>query len=323
MSRTALRSFIALGISISLAAACGDDDGGDDGNGGSAGNAGSNGMSGSSGSGTGGTTAGSSGSAGMAGSSGSANGGTGGGGQGGQGGGQGGSPSNGGSAPDIDAGDAGLDGSVDDEPDGSVGTGGTGGAGGTGGSGGSGGGGSTPDCPAVQNVIDANNNQDIGIVRVLFEDDTVAIRNLATPVEGDAGASTLSLSSVFLCNGPEDCVDLGEDGDCDVFELEVGEEAVCEVPDVLDTDGGELSLTNALPTDPGVFIRSYLAWGVFVSPDIPGAGTTSLEDLASAGGPAAFWDADARIDAPTGTEDAIFADGDLGDADTYDVCTQD
>lgn len=319
MSRTALHCFLALGISVSLAAACGDDDPTfPDGNGGNAGNAGSSGMAGS-----GGSSGGSSGSAGMSGSGGSSGTGGTGGAQGGTGGGSGG---DGGSAgdDDPDAGDGGPDGSVV-EPDAS--TGGTGGAAGTGGTGGAGGSGSTADCPANQNGIAvANNNQELAIVRVLFDGaGQVVIRNVATLPDGGAGA-TQPLASVFLCNGPDLCVDLGEDGDCtetgEDDDLLFGEEATCDVPGVLAEAAGELALLNAPAASESSFIRSYVAWGNVVSaePERDAGTVDSLEVRADDG---QFWTLTDRIPAPAGGQDAIYAIGNLGVEAGYDVCTED
>ena len=329
MSRTALRCFLALGISISLSAACGDDEGGDGsgGSSGNAGNAGSNGMSGSSGAsgsaGNGGS-AGSAGSSGASGSSGAA-------GQGGGNGGDGGSSGQGGSAGEEP--DGGPDGAVVEEPDastggtgGAAGTGGTGGSAGTGGSGGSG---STADCPANQNgIVNANNSQELAIVRVLFDGaGQVVFRNVLEAIEGDAGATTQSLQSVFVCNGPENCFDVSEDGNCtesgdDDGDLLAGEEATCDVPGTLAEVGGELALTNAVAASESSFVRSYVAWGNAVSvPPERDAGTVdSLEVRAEDGD---FWTLGDRVAAPTGTQDAIFATGSLIVETGYTVCTQD
>ena len=178
------------------------------------------------------------------------------------------------------------------------------------------------DCPLTQTgIVTANNDQELAIVQVLFDDDQIVIRNVLEAIEADAGATRQSFQSLFICNGPNNCVDVSVDDDCTEIGggnddgLFSGEEALCDVPGTLLEAGGELALTNDEADQVGVIVRSYLAWGVFASVP-PTGGTTSLEDLA-----VTFWTDGARIAAPAGTENAIFAIGDLEVVGGYDVCT--
>jgi hypothetical protein len=317
MSRTAC-CFLALGISVAaFAAACGDDD---DGGGGTGGNGGS-GASGGSGGGNTAGSAGSAGSAGEGGAGGDTNGGAGGttAGTGNAGTGNAGT---GGSAGNGNAGAAGAgtvepDGGVPDsgvvvEPDSGVIV--------------DAGGNPEPvdsgvngDCGGFTTGIaniDAPNNQDVVIARVIFNNDdttaTVVLRVIAAGGFEFGGGQQ-------LCWGATDdeCIEV-DDGLTGTPSL-----LNAEIPVVIGTidspvaaDEGEVLFANDFATaDPGTSF-AYLNWNDHVSADPAGPAAT-LETLAGA-----FWTAGASVTL-TGAENAIFVNGDTTTDADFGVCTAD
>jgi len=340
MTRTA-SCFFALSIGIALAAACGDDDGGDGaggagggggsgGAGASGGAAGSGGEAGSGDAGTGGTSAGTGGSsAGTAGSSagtGGSSAGT-----------AGTAGSNtGGAAGSGEEPDAGPDGSVEGDagPDASVGgSAGTAGSAGTGGSGpvDSGINGDCADFATAAAAIVAQDNQEIVISRVIFNttNDTaiVAFRavdapfNFATPMKICGGTSA---------GEDENCVDVQTLVDDELLPdiLALNTEVTVTVEQVF-PEGGEIVLGTNFPSEPAANTSAYIAWGEAFTSDAPTVGggdaweTRAVED--------GFWQATERVD-PDNAENALILGGNPGDvtnngnsslADGFGVCTAD
>jgi hypothetical protein len=297
---TTTRCLFALGLSVSLFAACGDDD--DDGfGGGSGGRAGSSGGGGRAGTGgggtgggTGGTTAGTGGS--TAGTGGSTAG------TGGSTAGTGGSGATGGSDP----GDAGPDatadgGDVDPPTDGGV---------------------EPIACPDLDDALDdadGDGSQGVIIARVVFEGANAVVTFKA--INGD-----------FTFGPPQELCTGSEEGDCDdgvqllegngtadggVGDLLEGESVEFTTPlgDIVDAESGELALI-----DGGGIIRAYLNWGDYVSLEPTGGGDT-LEERAVAEGGGAVWATGDSIDVNGQT--TIYADGDVTDENGFGVCTQD
>ena len=295
MSRTA-RCLFALGLSASLAAACGDDDGdetniGGTGGGGSGGVAGTAGRGGTGGGGTGGT-------AGTAGSGGNGDGGTGG-----------------------VAGTAGT-----------AGTGGTGGAAGTAGTGGTGGAGDEPDAGPDADVSDAGStcpgstssattgagNQEVLISALVFnDDDTVTVTFQGVLVGGfDFG------DPLLLCTGSEldDCDDAVQG----LPTLAPGQETTITTGlGLVTAEAGEIALVNGLPSgldggDASPFVRAYVNWGDYVSLEPENEAVADLETRADDEG---VWTAGETID--IGANTVVFATGDVTSAAGFEVCTPD
>jgi hypothetical protein len=291
MSRTA-RCLFALGLSVSLAAACGDDDGdltniGGTGGGGSGGTAGTAGRGGTGGGGTAGT-------------SGVAGGGTGGGGT-------GGTAGIGGTAGTAGTGGTGgtAGGDVPDAgPDADVGDADVGDAGGT--------------CPGdTSGAITSTGTQEVIITALVFdeEDDTVTVTLRGALVGGfDFG------DPLLLCTGsePEDC-----DEDVQALPtLALGQEATITIDTGLVTaEAGELALINGLPTSPDAgnpdpIIRAYVNWGEYQSLD-PDNG--AVDDLETRADEQEVWTAGESVD--VGDNTVIFANGDVTSADGFAACT--
>jgi len=309
MSRTA-RCLLALGFSVTLAAACGDDDGGINAVGGGAGAGGSSGSAGrGGGAGTAGT-AGRGGSAGTAGRGGSA-----------------GTPGTGGSA-----GTAGTGGSA-----------GTGGGAGTGeipdggvddASAGTGGGdsgvvvvvdsgapdsgvnGNCPDFATQADLIEAGNAQEIVIARVLFRGNggaTVVLRNPSTTTAFNFGDASL------LCSGSNDtCSDVS-----DLDDLAPGAEVSRFLDDTVPA-GGEIALLSSDLQ----FAIAYMAWEgddayesepVTGTVEFPGP-TAALDEFASNSNPSR-WTLGERI--AVTTENTIYGNGATETEAGFDVCTGD
>jgi len=316
MSRTA-RCVFALGLSVSLAAACGDDDGdttniggsGGGGSGGRAGNAGSAGRGGAAG------TAGTAGRGGNAGTGGAAGtqgtvGGTGGGGAGGT--------------------------------AGAAGTAGTGGTGGTGGS-------EEPDAGADAAVTDAGVelaacpadlddlqngptgdattstvSQEVIITRLVFDGANVAVTFKGILAPGfDFG------DPLLLCTGsePEDCDDAVQAlvGTGPGNSLAPGEQVTVTTPlgDIVTAASGEIALVNGLPTSPDAgnpepIVRAYVNWGNYVSLEPSTGNLGTLEERADDEN---VWTLDSSIDVAGNT--TIFAADDVVSADGFGVCTAD
>ncbi len=285
MSST-VRCFLALGICVMSAAACGDDvarlgSGGSSGTGGQGASAGIGGARAQGGnSGTGGT-AGSGGAAGTGGTAGT-----------------GGSAGSGGSAGTGGSPGA-LDGGVDatTPPNG--------------------------DCPnfaeAAQGVT-AQNTQAIIISRVVF-----AAGGATVTFRGTGGAFNFG-PPMLLCAGPDNCIDGVQDLDQSEGDdaLLVGEEVSIDIPNVSPA-GGELALINDDPTiDSLLFV--YIAWGTFVSLPINstdgGPPLSSLEERAFIKG---FWTEDERIDVgdpvTINTIYVLGAGSDTAFGDAFAVCT--
>jgi hypothetical protein len=306
---TTTRCLFALGLSVSLFAACGDDDDDGFGGGGSSGRAGGGGSAGRAG------AAGASGAAGNGGDAGSGGtGGTGGsnGGTGGSNGGTGGS--NGGTGGSGgDPGDAGPDATADG---GDVVPPGDGGV-------------EPIACPNLDDALDdadGANTQGVIIARVVFQG-TDAVVTLKA-INGDFNFA----APLQLCTG-------SEAGDCDddVQDLEGNGTADGGVGDLLEGESieittsllgttavtaaaGELALVNGEPdSDADPIIRAYINWGNYVSPAATGGPNLgeSLEDAAIDDGIWATGDS-IEVDGQT----TIYADGDVTDENGFGVCTQ-
>jgi hypothetical protein len=291
-------------MSVSLAAACGDDDGdgGTAGGGGTGGRAGAAGAAGTAGAAGSGGAAGRAGSGGAAGTGGS-NAGTGGGGAGGSStAGTGGSGTAGTNAEPPDAGPDAADG-------GDIGDAGNG------------------DCPNFATTaqgVDGQTNQQVVISRVVFEGGgaTVTLRGV-----GD-GQFNFG-DPMRLCAGPsnDQCLEDEVQGIDDVDDaFAVGQEAAVFISDV-DPAGGELALINDDPVVADAPVFAYIAWGDYISEDPEGGDAaeppTSLEARAIDAG---FWtdnDQNSRIE--VGDDNTIFIlganGGDSQSADGYNTCT--
>jgi len=336
MTRTA-SCFFALGIGIALAAACGDDDGGDGvggagggggsgGAGASGGAAGSGGDAGSGAAGTGGTGAG------TGGDGGDANGGSSGSSAGTAGSSAGTAGTSSGGAGSVEEGDAGPDGSVEGDagPDSSVA-----------GSAGTGGTGSGPvdsgingDCAnfaTAAAAINAQTNQQIVISRVIFNtaNDTAIVALRAVDAAFNF-APTQKLCSGTTAAEDASCVDiqtLVDDGDLP-DELALNTEVTVTVEGVF-PEGGEIVLGSNFASEPLAFTFAYIAWGADFVGDTPTAGggdaweTRAVDDD--------FWLAAERVD-PDGAQNALILGGNPGDATNngnsslaagFGVCTAD
>jgi len=303
MSRTA-RCLFAIGLGVSLAAACGDDDGGDGtagtggaagrgGTGGTAGRGGTAGVGGAAGGGSGGqaTGGGGAGSGGVAGTAGTGGGTAG----------TAGTAGTGGEEPP----DGGVDGGGDAAPDG---------------------GGGSGTCPnfttASAGANSGNINQEVIITRLVFDGPEVAVTFRAINQEFNFG------DPLLLCTGSEfdDCDDVvqGITGTGTAGALAVGEEAtVTTALGLVDASSGEIALVNGFPSglDGGVLspiVRTYVNWGDYNSLD-PTSGVT--QDLETRADDEAVWVSGDSID--PGTDTTIFATGaDIRTAAAFDVCTQ-
>lgn len=311
MSRTAT-CFFALGMCVALAAACGDDDGGDGagGSGGMGGGGGTSAGSGGSSSGAGGSSGGQGGSAGASGGSAGASGGsagasggsagssagTAGAGQAGEG---------GSSSEDPDAGDGGVtDASTDPvdsgptiEPDSGV----------------------NGNCVGFANPpspIDPQNNQEVVIARVIFNPDELTATAVLRVVNDFAFGG-----DQVLCWGAtnSECasVDDGAAG-----ERQPGTEVLVEVgsaDDPIDVDAGELLFAANTPENvPNVF--AYVNWGDHDSAVVDDDGPIStLEEMADDAG---FWTVGESIELENG-ENAFFGQGDTALGSGFDGCTAD
>lgn len=306
MSRTAC-CFLALGIGVTLAAACSDDDvdspgvGGSAGRGGAAGAAGSGGGAGESG------AAGNGGSPGTGGTGGS-NAGTGG--AGGSSAGTGGTGATGGSEGDPDGG---VDASTPD------------GGGGTGGGAGDGvGSGPCPNFATAAGDIEEQDGQVVVIARVVFNGDgsaDVVLRNPLPAVPGDAGATNFPLIEPrALCSGANNCEFLEDICDDDDGDILSGEEVTCTISDTGITEG-EVGLLSDSASVPGAFVFAYVQWDIdnnFVSVPPSVGGGENLEARAVASG-SGFWGADQTI-AVDADDDAIVATGDSITASDFESC---
>jgi len=342
MTRTA-SCFFALSIGIALAAACGDDDGGDGvggagggggsgGAGASGGAAGTGGDAGSGGdAGTGGTAAGTGGDGGgvNGGSSGSSAG-TAGSSAGTAGSSAGTAGTSSGGAGSVEEGDAGPDGSADSGPDSSVaGSAGTGGTAGTG-STGPVDSGLNGDCPSFPNagnlaVAGAQNGQQVVIARIIFNtgDDSakVVLRGVVTEDVGDPFYS----SPKKLCSGPEDadCVDIDA---LDLGALTANGEVEVTIGNVT-PDEGEIALISNFPEVPQAFTFAYVAWGEDFISETPDPGgndaaslPTSLDERADEDG---FWDLGGRIEVTPQTNTIVGIGDTIDPAAGFTVCTGD
>lgn len=319
MFRTS-RCLFALGLSVSLAAACGDDDGDDTtstagtgggGAGGSAGTAGRGGTGGTAGAaGTGGSDGGAAGAAGTG--------------------------ANGGAA-------------------GAAGTGGTAGTGGED----DGDAGTVPDAPiplldaggscpaslaepppaaATEGASSENVEQEVLISLIAFEGDDIRVRFRGNP----NGLGFNFAEPLVLCTGSQQ-----ENCDGGVAELEgsgtvdggtgillPGEEIEYVFENALNdetattAEAGELALVNNLvPSEllfpNNAFVRAYVNWGGYASLDPVGefdAGTIfdNLEVRAVDGG---VWEGGESVE--IGTNTTIFATGDVGSAEGFATCAAD
>jgi hypothetical protein len=304
---TTTRCLFALGLSVSLIAACGDDDddgfggggsSGRAGGGGSGGRAGAAGAAGASGNaGTGGSSAGTGGSSAGTGGSSAGTGGS--------------SAGTGGSEEPGDAGpDATADGGdVVPPADGGV---------------------EPIACPNLDDALDdadGAGTQGVIIARVVFQG-TDAVVTLKA-INGDFNFA----APLQLCTG-------SEAGDCDgdVQDLEGNGNVDGGVGDLLEGESieittsllgttavtaasGELALVNGEPNaDADPIIRAYINWGNYVSPaatDGPNLGE-SLEDAAVDDN---VWATGDTIEVNGQT--TIYADSDVTDENGFGVCTQD
>ena len=332
MTRTA-SCFFALSVGIALAAACGDDDGGDGvggagggggsgGTGASGGAAGSGGDAGSGAAGTGGTGAGTGGgdnggssgsSAGTAGSS------------------AGTAGTSSGGAGSVEEGDAGPDGSADSGPDSSVA-----GSAGTGGTGGtdpvdSGLNGNCPDFTTAAAAIVPQGGQQVVIARVIFNTGNGTARVVLRATDAPFNLA----DPQKLCTGPEDgdCLDIGTLIDEATIPSDIAVGAEVSITIDATPDEGEIALITNFPQIPEAFTFAYVAWGVDFDSVEPSEGgdagnlPTSLEDRADNDG---FWLLGERI-VLSGTQNAFVGGGNTGDAengdtslsDGFGVCTAD
>jgi len=316
----ATRCLFALGLSVSLAAACGDDDG----DGTNTGGTGGGGTGGSAGTAGRGGTAGTAGAAGTGGSAGGVAGAAGDNGGGGDGAGAAGAPPAGGTGGDDD-GDAGT---VPDAPIPLLDAGGS--------------------CPAslaepppaaaTASASSDNVEQEVLISLISFEGDDIRVRFRGNP----NGLGFNFAEPLVLCTGSQQI-------NCDsgVAELEgsgtvdggtgillPGEEIEYVFENALNDDtettaeAGELALVNNLvPSEllfpENAFVRAYVNWGGYVSLEPEGefdAGTIfdNLEVRAVDGG---VWEGGESVE--IGTNTAIFATGDVKSADGFETCTAD
>jgi hypothetical protein len=304
MMRTT-RCLFALGFSVSLAAACGDDDGSPGPVGGSGGRGGTAGRGGSAG------TAGAAGAAGTAG--------------------RGGSGGMGGSSAGTGGSSAGTGGS-------GAGTGGTGGSGveppdagpdAASDAGEVADGGPQPiACPddLVEASADADTSaagQGVIITRLVFVGTEVEVTFRAVGGDFDFAAP------LQLCTGSEDT-----DCDADVQDVDGGgaagvladgTEVTYSTPlgDIVTAASGEIALVNGDPSaDADPIIRAYVNWGDYVSLEAtegPNDGE-SLEEAAADEGADGVWATGSSIEVDGQT--TIYATDDVGDADGFEVCTQ-
>jgi hypothetical protein len=292
MMRTT-RCLFALGLSVSLAAACGDDDGGGTSNGGTGGRAGSAGTGGrAGGAGTGGA-AGRGGAAGTGGSTAGTGGSSAGtGGTGGSTAGTGGSAGAGGSTVELP--DAGGDAAVvidSGAPDSGV----------------------NGDCPnfatEATGVEAAVGNQNIVISRVEFVSDgaRVTFRGVGDGGFNFANPMVLCTGTSLADNCSEGVQDLDPDG-----ALDDNEEVEIFI-DAVDPETGELALVSGDPEGVNPIVFAYIAWGDAFASD--------LETNAVGGG---FWTLDDRV--PVDGDNTIYTDASEGSTDEaagYGVCTGD
>jgi hypothetical protein len=311
------RCLFALGLSVSLAAACGDDDtitgnGGSGGRagGGAGGRAGSGGAAGSAGAaGTGGSSAGTGGSS--AGTGGSSAG------TGGSSAGTGGSSAGTGGVGPLDAGADG--GEVTDA-------------------------GPEPiACPpdlveATAAATTANDTQEVIITRLVFVGgDALGCTdevNGCIQVTFRAIADSFSfIAPLQLCTGSQlvgDCddgvqlLDASGDGDASTA-LNAGEEITYTtgLGEIATAASGEIALVNGEPaadTDP--IIRAYINWGDYVSlPATVGPNSgESLEEAAAEEGLVGVWLEGDSVEVNGQT--TIYADADVTDENGFSVCTQ-
>lgn len=312
MSKTA-RCLFALGLSVSLAAACGDDDGDDDNTGGTgggtAGTAGTAGRGGAAGNGgvagtAGRAGAGGAGAGGRAGSAGT--------------GGVSGVAGTAGTSSTVEEPDAGPDADV---TDGGVGV-------------------ACPDLDeATQGATTSTATQEVIITRVLFDGDDIV-------VTFRGGATGFNFASpLVLCTGSEDTdcdggavADLTGSGNADggVGNLLPGEEVqyVFEnglVGTATTAESGELALVNGL--DPNAlmfpenaFVRAYVNWGNYSSLE-PDSGTFDSLEVRAAGTGAGdggvssdVWTLGDSID--IGPNNTIYATGEVTTEAGFEVCTE-
>jgi hypothetical protein len=295
---TTTRCLFALGLSVSLFAACGDDD--DDGfgggSGGRAGSSGGGGRAGTGGGGTGGTGGSTAGTGGSTAGTGGSTAGTGG-----STAGTGGSGATGGSDPGDAGPDATADGGDGEPTDGGV---------------------EPIECPdleAALNDASGDDSQGVIIARLVFDGPNVVVTFKA--INGDFTFA----APQELCTGSEeaDCDDgvqlLEGSGTADggVGDLLEGESVEFTTPlgDVVDAEAGEIALI-----DGGGIIRAYVNWGGYVSLEPTGGGDT-LEERAVAEGGGAVWATGDTVEVNGQT--TIYADGDVTDENGFDVCTQD
>jgi hypothetical protein len=301
MSRTA-GCFLALGFLVTLAAACGDDDGDTTGIGGSAGaggrgtagaagagGRGSGGGGGTAGMGTGGTTAGTGGS--TAGTGGSTAG---------TGGSSAGTGGVGGADP-LDP-DAGADAAADSGGEVVVGE-------------------LCPNFVTAAGLAQAPPNNQVVFARVFFNGlggAEVVLRNVASG-DGDGGDGSFPMfDNVQFCAGPgilvANCIPAEDVCNVEDSSLAAGAEVTCNV-DLPDVEG-ELALANVTTEAPVTFqfLFAYLKYavdGAFTSP-----GTPSLESEALAG---EIWNGE-TIDTDA-IDNAIVLEGEGAVASDYTTCT--
>lgn len=310
MSRTT-RCLFALGLSASLAAACGDDDaiiapGGSGGTGGSGGSSGSAGDAGSGG--DGGSSAGTGGS----------------------------SAGTGGSSAGTGGSSAGTGGSGDELPDGGVDP--------DGGVLADGGPDTTPDggnvtppvdagpepiaCPADLVAATAGASSGEGTQQVIITQ--LAFVGTDIQVTFRALADFTFTSPLQLCTGSDsdtDCDDtfydlgVGDGG----TELAEGDEVTftTQFGDIIDAASGEIALINGPPDGGGdPIIWAYVNWGGYVSLDAPAGDLQSLEEAAAEEGTGGgIWLPGDSVDVNGQT--TIYATGDVTTAAGFEVCTQD
>jgi hypothetical protein len=302
------RCLFALGLSVSLAAACGDDDS-VSGNGGSGGRAGSGGTGGRAGTGgtggTGGTTAGTGGTTAGTGGTTAGTGGTGGTG--------GSSAGTGGTGVIVEPPDGGADAATDA---GEVADGGP----------------QPLACPdlddATADADSSNNAQEVIITRLVFDgaDIVVTFRVLADTFNFDN--DLLQVCTGSRLNG--DCDEgvqllegAGVGGNATAFAAGDEVEFTTSFGDVVTAAAGEIALVNGLPavdTDP--IIRAYVNWGDYVSLEATQGPNTgeSLEEAAVDEGGGGVWVTGSSVEVNGQT--TVYATGDVTDADGFEVCTQ-
>jgi hypothetical protein len=322
------RCLVAFGLSVSLFAACGDDDddgfggggsggraggGGRGGTAGAAGAAGASGAAGAAGDAGSGGTGGSGGSAGTGGSGGSA--GTGGSGTGGSGEPPDAGPDaapDGGDEPVVDAGPEPIACEFTDDNENGI-------------------------IDETEGADTSEGTQEVIFTRLTFvgpdfPDCTDANGCIQVTFRAVAEGGFAFNAPLQLCTGSEangDCdagvqlIDASGNGDASTA-LQEGEEItyVTGLGDIVTPAAGELALVNGEPavdTDP--IIRAYINWGGYTSlaaTEGPNLGQ-SLEEAAVEEGNDGVWVLDATV--AVNGQTTIYADGDITDENGFSVCT--